>query len=325
VTTFTDDFNRADGSPGANWTAISGTWTIASNQLSSGNAGGTIAIRATGAMATNDNSAQVTIAATAAVSHGVFCRGNPGFTQGYLWRNDGTSWVLFSNVGGSFTSIGSFAGAAVAGDVAKVQAVGSTIKGLVNGIERVSVTNTAVTTGTSVGIRAESTNLLKFDDFTGTDVTSGATGDAALAATATRSATGLRAATGVAASSSTATLSASGLRAAAGDAAQAVAAGLSAAGPAGLAGAASLAGTATLSTTGVRAASSDGVAVATAGLSAAGSVAHSGDAAFAVSAGLSALSVPQALGDAALAASASVSAAGIRRRPATARRPRRLC
>jgi hypothetical protein len=173
VTTFTDDFNRADGAPGANWVLVSGPWTIISQQLSSGTVGGTVVIRAATAMATSDNSAQVTIAATGAVSHGVFCRGNTGFTQGYLWRNDGTSWNLFSNVGGSFTSIGSFAGAAVAGDIAKIQAVGSTIKGYVNGVQRVSVTDTAVATGTSVGVRAESTNLLRFDDFTGADVSAG--------------------------------------------------------------------------------------------------------------------------------------------------------
>jgi hypothetical protein len=154
---------------------VSGDWSIISNQLSSGSAGGTIILRAATAMATNDNFAQVTIAATAAVSHGVWCRGSSDLTSGYLWRNDGTSWNLFSVVGGSFTSIGSFAGAAVAGDVAKVQAVGSTIKGYVNGIQRVSVTNTAVTTGTSVGIRAESTSSLRFDDFSAGDVTAGAT------------------------------------------------------------------------------------------------------------------------------------------------------
>lgn len=173
MTTFVDDFNRANGAPGANWVDGSGLWTIVSNQLSSGSAGGTVVIRAATAMATNDNSAQITIAATGAVSHGVWCRGNTSFTSGYLWRNDGTSWVLFSNVGGSFTSLGSFSAAAVAGDVAKVAAVGSTITGYVNGTARVTVTNTAVTTGTSVGLRAESTSVLRFDDFTGTDVSAG--------------------------------------------------------------------------------------------------------------------------------------------------------
>jgi hypothetical protein len=176
VTSIVDDFNRADGSPGANWVQVSGTWTIVSNQLSSGSAGGIVILRAATAMATNDHYAQITIAATAAVSHGVWCRGNSNITSGYLWRNDGTSWNLFSVVGGSFVSIGSFTAAAVAGDVAKVQAQGSTIKGFVNGVQRVSVTDTAVATGTSVGLRAESTNALRFDDFTGADVSaSGAT------------------------------------------------------------------------------------------------------------------------------------------------------
>jgi hypothetical protein len=290
MTTFTDDFNRADGSPGANWTAVSGTWTIASNQLSSGNAGGTIVIRATTAMATNDNSAQVTIAATGAVSHGVFCRGNSTFTQGYLWRNDGTSWNLFSNVGGSFTSIGSFAGAAVAGDVAKISAVGSTIKGWVNGVARVTVTDTAVTTGTSVGLRAESTNLLRFDDFTGADVTSGVTGDAAL--------------------SSTATLSASGLRATVGAAAQAATAGLSAAGQLAAVGAASESVTATLTAGGTRSAAASASSAVTAAISAAGTIGAVGSVAASTAAGLSAAGTAGFVDGASLAGSAGLSAGG---------------
>ncbi|WP_416976701.1 hypothetical protein [Streptomyces sp. T028] len=176
MASFTDDFNRADSSDlGANWVEVSGDWSIVSNQLSPGAAGGTIILRASGAMATSDNYAQATIAATTAASHGVWCRGNSNITSGYLWRNDGTSWNLFSVVGGSFTSIGSYAAAAAPGDVAKVQAVGSTIKGYVNGVERVSVTDTGVATGTSVGIRSESTSAIRFDDFAAADVTAGAT------------------------------------------------------------------------------------------------------------------------------------------------------
>jgi len=182
VTTFTDDFNRADGSVGASWTQVSGTWTIASNRLSPGTTGTGLVLTAVTAMATNDNSAQATIAVTAAASQGVWCRGNSGITQGYLWRNDGTTWTLFSVLGGSFTSIGTFAAAAVSGDVAKVQAVGSTIKGFVNGVQQVSVTNTVVTTGTSVGIRSDGASALRYDDFTGADVTSGTTAVAGQAA-----------------------------------------------------------------------------------------------------------------------------------------------
>lgn len=175
MASFSDDFNRADStSLGVSWVEVSGDWSIVSNQLSPGSAGGTIILRAAGAMASNDHYAQVTIAATTAASQGVWCRGNSNISSGYLWRNDGTSWDLFSVVGGSFTSIGSYAAAAAPGDVAKVQAVGSTIKGFVNGVQRVSVTDTGVTTGTSAGIRSESASAIRFDDFTAADVSASA-------------------------------------------------------------------------------------------------------------------------------------------------------
>lgn len=176
MASFTDDFNRADSTDlGPNWVEVSGDWSIASSQLSPGAAGGTIILRAATAMAGNDHAAQVTIAATTAASQGVWCRGNSNITNGYLWRNDGTSWDLFSVIGGSFSVIGTYAAAAAPGDVAKVQAVGSTIKGYVNGVERVSVTDTGVATGTSVGIRSESTSSIRYDDFAAADVTAGAT------------------------------------------------------------------------------------------------------------------------------------------------------
>jgi hypothetical protein len=196
VTSFSDDFNRANSTDlGANWVEVSGDWSIVSTQLSPGAAGGTIILRAAGAMATNDHSAQATIAATTAASHGVWCRGNSNISQGYLWRNDGTSWNLFSVIGGSFSSIGSYAAAAAPGDVAKIQAVGSTIKGYVNGVERVSVTDTGVATGTSVGIRSESASAIRFDDFAAADVTAGATLGVATAVEAAQPFTGSKAAT----------------------------------------------------------------------------------------------------------------------------------
>jgi hypothetical protein len=176
VASFSDDFNRPNSSNlGPGWVEVSGDWSIVSNQLSPGAAGGTIILRAAGAMDSSDHSAQFTIAATTAASHGVWCRGNSNISSGYLWRNDGTSWGLFAVVGGSFSIIGTHAAPSAPGDVAKVQAVGSTIKAFVNGVERVSVVNTAVATGTSVGIRSESSGALRFDDFAAADVTAGAT------------------------------------------------------------------------------------------------------------------------------------------------------
>lgn len=176
MTSFSDDFNRSDSTDlGAGWVEVSGDWSIVSNQLSPGAAGGTIILRAATAMATNDNFAQITITATTTASQGVWCRANSNISQGYLWRNNGSTWDLFSVVGGSFTNIGTYSAAAVPGDVAKIQAVGSTITGYVNGVSRVSVTNTAVTTGTAVGVRSDSASAVRYDDFSAGDVTFGAT------------------------------------------------------------------------------------------------------------------------------------------------------
>ncbi|MFE4697272.1 hypothetical protein ACFRIC_09280 [Streptomyces sp. NPDC056738] len=196
MTTFTDSFGRADSSNlGPDWVEVSGDWAIISGQLSPGSAGGTIILRAAGAMASNDHFAQVTIAATTAASHGLWIRGNSNISNGYLWRNDGSAWALFSVVGGSFTVIGTYAVAAAAGDVAKVQAVGSTITAYVNGTLRVSVVDTSVTSGTSVGLRGESTSALRYDDFSAADVSAGATLGTAGSTEAAQPLTGAKSAT----------------------------------------------------------------------------------------------------------------------------------
>ncbi len=313
MATFTDDFNRADSTNlGANWVEVSGDWSIISNRLSSGSAGGTIILRAAGAMATNDNYAQVTIATTAAVSHGVWCRGNSNITSGYLWRNDGSSWNLFSVVGGSFTSIGSFAGAAANGDVAKVQAVGSTIKGFVNGVQRVSVTDTAVATGTSVGIRAESTSSLRFDDFAAADITSGVTGDAALSGTAGLSSTGQRGAVSTATLTATASLTATGQRATAGDTALTATASLTANAVRATSGTGSLTATAGLTADGARGAIGSAGLTGAAALAADGSTGTSAVAGLTATANLAASGQRTADGDGALDAAALLSAAGLR-------------
>lgn len=195
MASFSDDFNRADGSPGAGWVQVSGAWTIISQQLSSGTTGTTVVLRAATAMATSDNFAQVTIAATTSASQGVWCRGDSTLTSGYAVRNNGTNWALFSVTGGTFTSIGTYAAAAVAGDVVKIQAVGSTITVYINGVSRISVTNTAVTTGTSVGIRSDVNSALRYDNFTAGDVVTGATLGIASSSETAQPLTGAKAAT----------------------------------------------------------------------------------------------------------------------------------
>lgn len=336
MATFADDFNRADSTNlGAGWVEVSGDWSIVSNQLSPGAAGGTIVLRAAGAMASNDNSAQFTIAATTSASQGVWCRGNTNITSGYLWRNNGTSWDLFSVIGGSFVVLGTYTAAAAPGDLAKVQAVGSTINGYVNGVQRVSVTNTGVTTGTSVGIRADSAAPLRFDDFTGADVATGSTGDAASSSTVALSASGLRAATAAASVSATAgmaatgtratsaaasittsaSLSAGGQRTAVGDAQLGATASTAAAGQRDTASSADLAAATALSAGGVRGAQSGPGVSASAALAAQGQVARTGSAALSATAVLAAdgtTGIPPVLANAALTATLTLTASGTR-------------
>lgn len=196
MASFSDDFNRANSTDlGSSWVEVSGDWSIVSNQLSPGAAGGTIILRAATAMDSNDHYAQATIAATTAASQGVWCRGNSNISQGYLLRNNGSSWDLFSVVGGSFTVIGTYTAAAAPGDVMKVQAVGTAIKGIINGVERISVTNSAVTTGTSVGIRSDSAGAIRYDDFSAADVSAGQTLGVAGSTETAQPLTGVKAAT----------------------------------------------------------------------------------------------------------------------------------
>jgi hypothetical protein len=176
VATFTDDFNRPDSTNlGAGWVEVSGDWSIIGGQLAPDTSSGNTILRGTTPMDSSDHYAQVAIAATTAASQGVWCRGDSTLNSGYLWRTNGSSWDLFAVVGGSFTNIGTYTAPVAAGDVAKVQAVGSTIKCFVNGIERVSVANTDVTTGVNVGLRIMALPGLRYDNFTAGDITAGAT------------------------------------------------------------------------------------------------------------------------------------------------------
>lgn len=168
--TYSDDFNRADSTDlGVNWSEAIVDWSISANQLAPGTTG-TGTVRWTQEFASSDNYSQATIANTSGGSLGVFTRASVDLGAYYLWRSSGTQWDLFKNVGGTFTAIGTYVAAIATNDVAKVEANGSTIKGFVGGIERVSVTDTAITTGTFAGIRTSGSAATRYDDWSGADL-----------------------------------------------------------------------------------------------------------------------------------------------------------
>lgn len=167
---YSDNFNRADSTTVTGWTESGDDWSIKSNTLAPGISTLGI-ITYSSPLSTDNHYCEATISVATSSSMGVYCRADgPSFNSGYLWRNNGSSWNLFYNVGGSFTSIASYAAAASNGDVAKIQAVGSTITAYVNGVQRASVTNTQVTTGKYVGIRSEASSTCRFDNFSAADI-----------------------------------------------------------------------------------------------------------------------------------------------------------
>lgn len=170
MTSYVDDFNRADSTTVTGWIESGDDWSIKSNMLAPGISSLGI-ITYNSPLTSDDHYCQAVISVATSSSMGVYCRADgTSFNSGYLWRNNGSSWNLFYNVGGSFTSIASYAAGASNGDVAKIQAVGSTITAYVNGIQRASVTNTEVSSGKYVGIRCEASSTCRFDNFAAADV-----------------------------------------------------------------------------------------------------------------------------------------------------------
>jgi hypothetical protein len=134
--TVTDNFNRADGALGANYTTIIGTLGIESNEAASQQAADNVAAY-TGASFANDHYAQckvsgggqnggpaVRISGTGASAtyYGLFCRA-------------GNTAILYKvNGSASYTNIGTFSTYA-ATDVAKLHVVGTTLTVYKNGVQ----------------------------------------------------------------------------------------------------------------------------------------------------------------------------------------------
>lgn len=177
MTTLSDDFNRANSTNiGAGWTETLGDYRIDANALQPvPGAGQSIVITAT-QLDTVDHYIEATyVDPSGTASKGIIARADAGPNNYYLLRNNGNDWSLFSAVSGTFTGIGQYVAPAQAGDVARLECIGDQIKAYINGIERIAVTNTAVTVGQHVGFR-DSDSGTHYDNFTAVDVSAEPTG-----------------------------------------------------------------------------------------------------------------------------------------------------
>lgn len=160
-----DGFNRPDESPPAGWSAFGVPWGVAGNQLAVPATGGTNPALHSMSLGTPDHWVQAVFSVNMSDSQGIIARSNIGAGSYYLWRADGSTWTLFVNLSGSFTSLGSVAQGRANGDVARLECQGTTIRGYRNGNLLVEAESSSGLTGTYVGVRAASSSTARYDDF----------------------------------------------------------------------------------------------------------------------------------------------------------------
>jgi len=182
---FADDFNRGDSSNlGANWTeGLDGAsgFAVASNHAEPASSSCNAAWASP--CDSDDNFSQVTFSVWGSGEYGglwVRTNGATGTNAliGYMFRQDVTSdnVKLYKRVTGTYTQLGSTVGNAdSAGDVLRMEVSGSDLSCQVNGTPLIEVTDTAISSGKYVGIRATATGS-DLDDWSGGDLGGAAPG-----------------------------------------------------------------------------------------------------------------------------------------------------
>ena len=171
-----DNFDRADGALGSNWTTVSGTGApkIVSNTLRVGTAGALSSAYWSASTFSSDQFAQASLPNSSGTQYGpgiaVRLSGSKGYFLWYgnssntvsLWRMDSSSsWTLLKQSASLTVSPSS--------DVWKIQAVGSTISGYQNGKLVVQATDTNIKSGSPGVWLYYSSNQI--DNWSGGDVT----------------------------------------------------------------------------------------------------------------------------------------------------------
>lgn len=182
MTDYSDDFNRANGAPGANWTAINGgTWAIASNALTQTNVTGTYrGQRWAQAFAGNNLYARVAARAPSGTGFGVLVRCPTTGTA--LTDIDGYGLVLFVGdqryriefLNGSDSANTGLGGTVTANTdyTIEIQADGSTITALVGGSQVAQWTDTTYSSGGVMLLTYGGT--VTFDNFAAGDIAAAA-------------------------------------------------------------------------------------------------------------------------------------------------------
>src|SRR6516162_3997963 len=156
ATTASDDFSRADGGLGANWTDISGGGLAISSQLVTGTAGQVTGDMWSAQAFGSDQYSQDEVTSTQLtggqwIGPGVRLQngGQNGYVGLYNWNNGSPQLSVFKRSGGGWAQISSVypVSPLAAGTTLQLSAVGSVISFLENGIVVIQVTDASFTGG----------------------------------------------------------------------------------------------------------------------------------------------------------------------------------
>lgn len=175
---FTDNFNRADGAVGSDWTTLTGmsALSIISNQVRSNSGASAGHVATATATFAADHEAECVVPTFGAHDRGGPCvrlSGDDGYvlqawstTLAKTYRLDGGALTVLDDVGVAFT----------AGDTLRIRAEGTTISVFVNDVELWSGTDATYATG-QPGLHYVNNNegASRLDDFYATDLGAAAT------------------------------------------------------------------------------------------------------------------------------------------------------
>ena len=154
-TSASDDFNRADGGLGPNWTGISDGGMAISSQAVTGTAGAVTGDVWTADTFASDQYSRVEVTSTQPVGGwiGPAVRVQNGGQDGYLgvysWNSGSPELLLYKRTSGTWSQLGSpySCGALAAGTQLGLVAVGDTVSFQENGVQRIGVEDSSFTGG----------------------------------------------------------------------------------------------------------------------------------------------------------------------------------
>lgn len=170
-TSISETFNQADSTaigPLLSWTKVSGGWRTVSSMVGTTTGGWNI-LRADTDLSSADHYSQAKITSLAQYA-GPACRiPASGALTMYQCSTDFVIYI-FKLVAGVQTNLANTTQAIVVNDTYKIEANGSNIKAYVNGVQKVSVTDTGVSGNVRCGLAQYGASDSSLDDFTAADL-----------------------------------------------------------------------------------------------------------------------------------------------------------